>query len=137
MGSLTATELAVLGVTAQGPGNLEQIYEELHAPPRDIPLAEASAGLRSLVRKGLLTPRIEDARPDPASASDAEIVCSARFAMTEQGRDAWAALESLETRPPRRSLFGVWKDKGVNISREDIDEARREMWGNFPRDFPE
>lgn len=33
---------------------------------------------------------------------------------------------------PRKSLRGLWK--GVNITREDIDEARREMWGNFPRE---
>ncbi len=33
---------------------------------------------------------------------------------------------------PRKSLEGMWK--GVDISAEDIDEARREMWGNFPRD---
>lgn len=33
---------------------------------------------------------------------------------------------------PRRSLEGMWK--GVDISAEDIDEARREMWGNFPRE---
>ena len=32
----------------------------------------------------------------------------------------------------RRSLEGMWK--GVDISAEDIDEARREMWGNFPRE---
>jgi hypothetical protein len=33
---------------------------------------------------------------------------------------------------PRESLRGLWQ--GVNISEEDIAEARREMWGNFPRD---
>lgn len=33
---------------------------------------------------------------------------------------------------PRESLRGLWK--GVDISAEDIDEARREMWGNFPRE---
>jgi len=33
---------------------------------------------------------------------------------------------------PKKSLKGLWK--GVSISSEDIDEARREMWGNFPRD---
>ncbi|MDQ3181087.1 MAG: DUF2281 domain-containing protein [Acidobacteriota bacterium] len=33
---------------------------------------------------------------------------------------------------PRKSLRGLWK--GVDISAEDIDEARREMWGNFPRE---
>lgn len=34
---------------------------------------------------------------------------------------------------PRRSLYGLWADD-VNISAADIDEARREMWGNFPRE---
>jgi hypothetical protein len=33
---------------------------------------------------------------------------------------------------PRRSLRGLWA--GLNVSAEDIDEARREMWGNFPRE---
>jgi hypothetical protein len=31
---------------------------------------------------------------------------------------------------PRTSLRGIWK--GFDISSEDIDRARREMWGNFP-----
>jgi hypothetical protein len=35
---------------------------------------------------------------------------------------------------PLRSLYGLWKDFGVSISAEEIDEARREMWGNFPRE---
>lgn len=33
---------------------------------------------------------------------------------------------------PRRSLYGIWPD--ANISAEDIAEARKEMWGNFPRE---
>ena len=33
---------------------------------------------------------------------------------------------------PRESLRGIWQ--GLNITDEDITEARREMWGNFPRD---
>ena len=32
---------------------------------------------------------------------------------------------------PRKSLRGIWK--GFDISSEDIEQARREMWGNFPR----
>jgi hypothetical protein len=32
----------------------------------------------------------------------------------------------------RRSLRGILK--GCSISAEDIDEARQEMWGNFPRE---
>lgn len=36
---------------------------------------------------------------------------------------------------PRRSLRGLWKDLNVQITEEDITQARREMWGNFPRDI--
>lgn len=34
----------------------------------------------------------------------------------------------------RKSLRGLWKDLNVNLSAEDIDEARRECWKNFPRE---
>ena len=37
-----------------------------------------------------------------------------------------------ETKKPKRSLLGLWE--GVSVSEADIDEARREMWGNFPRE---
>jgi len=33
----------------------------------------------------------------------------------------------------RRSLKGLWGDLGAQVSSEDIAEARREMWGGFPR----
>lgn len=36
---------------------------------------------------------------------------------------------------PLRSLRGLWKGLNMNITEEDIAEARREMWGNFPRDI--
>jgi len=36
---------------------------------------------------------------------------------------------------PLRSLRGLWADYGIEITEEDIAEARREMWGNFPRDI--
>lgn len=38
---------------------------------------------------------------------------------------------------PRRSLKGLWADFDIQISEQDIAEARQEMWGNFPREFPE
>jgi len=43
---------------------------------------------------------------------------------------------SLQDNPvqPRASLRGLWKGLGIEISDEDIARARREMWGNFPRD---
>jgi hypothetical protein len=36
---------------------------------------------------------------------------------------------------PRRSLLGLWADLNIHITEEDIAEARREIWGNFPRDI--
>jgi hypothetical protein len=33
---------------------------------------------------------------------------------------------------PRKSLRGLWQD--VDITEEDIAEARREMWHGFPRE---
>jgi len=36
---------------------------------------------------------------------------------------------------PRCSLRGLWADLNINITEEDIAEARCEMWGNFPRDI--
>lgn len=32
---------------------------------------------------------------------------------------------------PRKSLRGIWK--GFDLSAEDIEQARREMWSTFPR----
>lgn len=33
-----------------------------------------------------------------------------------------------------KSLRGLWKDLLPSVSAGDIDEIRREMWGNFPRE---
>ena len=48
-------------------------------------------------------------------------------------------VQSLEpargTKKPLRSLEGLWADLEIDITEEDIAEARREMWGNFPRDI--
>jgi len=35
---------------------------------------------------------------------------------------------------PLRSLRGLWKDLGFDISAEEIDKARREAWAGFPRE---
>jgi hypothetical protein len=40
-----------------------------------------------------------------------------------------------KAKKPRRSLLGLWADLNVHITEEDIAQARREMWGNFPRDI--
>lgn len=35
-----------------------------------------------------------------------------------------------------RGLEGIWADLDIQITDEDIAEARRQMWANFPRDIP-
>jgi len=37
-------------------------------------------------------------------------------------------------RRPRKSCKGMWSDLGIDFTDEDIMEARREMWGQFPRE---
>ena len=44
--------------------------------------------------------------------------------------------ESSGVKVPRRSLEGALAHLGIKLTEEDIAEARREMWGNFPREFP-
>jgi hypothetical protein len=56
----------------------------------------------------------------------------------EKQQEVLDFVESLEgknvSKHPRRSVKGLWADLGVDITEEDIAEARREMWGNFPRE---
>lgn len=35
---------------------------------------------------------------------------------------------------PQRSVKGMCANLNIQITEEDITEARREMWGNFPRE---
>ena len=57
----------------------------------------------------------------------------------EKQKEVLEFVESLKpdgsTRKPLRSLEGLLEDLNVDITEEDIAEARREMWGNFPRDI--
>jgi Protein of unknown function (DUF2281) len=38
-------------------------------------------------------------------------------------------------KPSRRSLKGLGADLKIQITGADINEARQEMWGNFPREI--
>jgi hypothetical protein len=38
-----------------------------------------------------------------------------------------------QPRKSRQSAYGMWSDY-ISISAEEIDELRREMWKNFPRE---
>jgi Protein of unknown function (DUF2281) len=57
----------------------------------------------------------------------------------EKQKEVLNFLDSLKEKEgpkkPRRSLLGLWSDLNIHITEEDIAEARREMWGNFPRDI--
>jgi hypothetical protein len=44
-------------------------------------------------------------------------------------------LQQETQRQPRRSLSGLWADLDLNVSEEDIADARRGVWGSFPRDI--
>lgn len=43
-------------------------------------------------------------------------------------------LQETRSTQPRRSLLGILADLGPAPSAEEIDEARREAWANFPRE---
>ncbi len=38
-----------------------------------------------------------------------------------------------EARQSSVSLFGLWKSSGLSLSKEEIDQARKEMWAKFPK----
>ncbi len=42
------------------------------------------------------------------------------------------------SKPPRQDFYGCLRDLNLpDLSLEDFKQARREMWANFPREFPE
>ena len=41
---------------------------------------------------------------------------------------------SAENSTERESLRGLWKHFNIDLSAEDIDEVRKEVWKNFPRE---
>lgn len=40
------------------------------------------------------------------------------------------------TEAPPQITQGMYAHLGISISKEEIDEARREAWANFPREIP-
>jgi hypothetical protein len=43
-------------------------------------------------------------------------------------------VEKVAEKQPIESSFGICAHLNISISAEEIDEARREMWGQFPRE---
>ncbi len=56
----------------------------------------------------------------------------------EQQREVLDFVEFLrsrtEAKKPLRDPEGLWADLGTDITEEDIAEARKEMWSDFPRE---
>ena len=53
----------------------------------------------------------------------------------KQVLDFVSRLKESNRSAPRRSLLGLWSGLNIEITEEDIAEARREMWGKFPREI--
>ena len=43
-------------------------------------------------------------------------------------------LRDAKPKRPFKSIKGILAGQGISISAEDLDDARREMWMNFPRE---
>ena len=67
------------------------------------------------------------------------VVEKLRALPVEKQREVLDFVEFLQGKsaPPRRrhNPIGLCADLNVDITEADIAEARREMWGNFPRDI--
>jgi hypothetical protein len=66
--------------------------------------------------------------PEPVVKGIKPLVESLRIGMTDQTHPG--------AKPHRPPLRGRFADLKLSIPKEDLDEARREAWENFPREFP-
>jgi hypothetical protein len=55
-------------------------------------------------------------------------------ALPEAERDLPTEPKQQAAKRPLRSLYGILQEYGPAPSAEEIDEARREAWANFPRE---
>ena len=55
----------------------------------------------------------------------------------EEQQKVLAFVRSLQPPGERRNPRGMFIHRGIHIAAEDIDEARREAWANFPRNLPQ
>ena len=72
-----------------------------------------------------------------------KITAKAAALSADQQQAALKYIESLEREAAKRaphqheSLMGVFAHMKLNVTAEDIEEVRREMWRNFPREEPQ
>lgn len=70
-----------------------------------------------------------------APQQQTEVLHFARFLQHEAGASVPRATAVTPT--PTKSMFGLLGQKASDITVEELKELRREMWQNFPREFPE
>ncbi len=64
------------------------------------------------------------------------IVEKAKDLRPEQQSEVLDFIEHLQERPQQlRNPAGLLEDLKVDVSDEDLAQARRELWGGFPRDL--
>ncbi len=73
------------------------------------------------------TPELEQALAAALSLTPLDKVRLVEQIMATLERDL-----SPSDKSPKRSLYGLWQ--GISTSEEDIAQARKEMWGNFPHE---
>ena len=71
-----------------------------------------------------------------ASAIEEAVVSELRDLPVEMQLKVLDFVKSLSAQemPPLKNVRGILKDSGFSVSAEDIREARKEMWANFPRE---
>ncbi len=71
-----------------------------------------------------------------ANAIEEAVIAKLRELSVDKQQEVLKFIEDVAPKPkrPRKSLYGLWAGHGVTISEEDIAEARKEMWGDFPRE---
>lgn len=80
----------------------------------------------AIVVKGRLVNPTIDELEEPVTTATTHVEIVLRLAAPEPAE--------VEAPKPLRSLYGLWQDAGLNLSAEEIDEARHEMWRNFSRE---
>lgn len=76
------------------------------------------------------TPELEQALELALTLSPLDKVLLEQLMVTLE--DELRPIPKPRKKKPKRSLYGLWSD--IRISAEEIDEARRELWANFPRE---
>lgn len=69
-----------------------------------------------------------------APQQQTEVLHFARFLQHEAETKLPRATSATST--PTKSMFGLLRQKAGDITVEELKELRREMWQNFPREFP-